>query len=109
MSTVLQRCMTRGRSPTPDTHIGIGLESCRLHMRRTSANRRHALSSACPQDAMVAQQQHEGIAVYHAAPTRSSRIVWLLEELGLPYKAISVDFPNELFTPEYLKINPMGS
>ncbi len=55
---------------------------------------------------MVAQQE---ITIYHAAPTRSSRVVLLLEELGLPYKAVSVDFPNELFTPEFLKVNPMGT
>ncbi len=55
---------------------------------------------------MVAQQE---LTVYHAAPTRSSRVVWLLEELKVPYKAILVDFPKQLFTPEFLEINPMGS
>ena len=54
----------------------------------------------------MAQQE---ITIYHAAPTRSSRVVLLLEELGLPYKAVSVDFPNELFTPAFLKVNPMGT
>jgi glutathione S-transferase len=49
------------------------------------------------------------ITVFHAVPTRSCRVVWLLEELALKYKTIPVDFPNELFTPEFLKVNPMGT
>ena len=32
------------------------------------------------------------ITLYHAARTRSLRIVWLLEELGLPYELASVGF-----------------
>ena len=36
----------------------------------------------------------------------ASRIV--LEEMGLPYEAIAVDFSKEL-SPEFLKLNPMGS
>jgi glutathione S-transferase len=32
------------------------------------------------------------IKVYHAPRTRSMRIIWLLEELGLPYEVVPVDF-----------------
>ncbi len=49
------------------------------------------------------------IIVYHAVPTRSCRIVWLLEELGVPYTLRAVSFPDELAAPEYLAINPMGT
>ena len=49
------------------------------------------------------------ITVYHAVPTRSCRILWLLEELGVPYKTITVNFPTELTTPQYLAMNPMGT
>ena len=32
------------------------------------------------------------IKLYHAAMTRSVRIIWLLEELGLPYELVKLDF-----------------
>ena len=47
--------------------------------------------------------------IYHAPNTRSVRIVWLLEELGLPYKIESFKLGDaKMRNPEYLKINPMG-
>ena len=49
------------------------------------------------------------IIIFHAVPTRSCRIVWLLEELGVPYTLRAVDFPAGLTMPEYLAINPMGT
>ena len=91
--------------PESDTHI-TDKPSHSSFMRRTSADYQHAVCSPCLQDEMVAPPE---LTVYHAAPTRSSRVVLLLEELALPYKAISVDFPNELFTPDFLKANPMGT
>ena len=47
------------------------------------------------------------ITIYHAVPTRSCRIVWLLEELGVPFKTVAVNFPTELISPEYIALNPM--
>jgi glutathione S-transferase len=32
------------------------------------------------------------ITLYHSPRTRSMRIVWLLEELGVPYRLVSVEF-----------------
>ena len=49
------------------------------------------------------------ITVYHAVPTRSCRVVWLLEELGVPYTVRAVDWPTELTTPEFLALQPMGT
>lgn len=47
--------------------------------------------------------------IYHAANTRSVRIVWLLEELGLPYEIESFKLGGaKMRSPEYLKVNPMG-
>ncbi len=47
--------------------------------------------------------------IYHAPNTRSVRIVWLLEELGLPYEIESFRLgAARMRSPEYLKINPMG-
>ena len=46
------------------------------------------------------------IVLHHAIPTRSCRVAWLLEELGVPYTLRPVDFPKELWTDEYKKSNP---
>ena len=49
------------------------------------------------------------ITIYHVPRTRSARVIWLCEELGLPYDVIPVDF-----SPEYRKsaawrrLNPIG-
>ncbi len=49
------------------------------------------------------------IKVYHAPNTRSVRIVWLLEELGLPYEVKHLAFdPKDLQSEEYLAIHPLG-
>ncbi len=49
------------------------------------------------------------ITLYHASPSRSSVILWLLEELGEPYDLKLVSFKNgETQTPEFLALNPMG-
>ena len=49
------------------------------------------------------------IEVYHADGTRSLRVVWTLEELGIPYEARLVAFPARPRHPEYLDVNPTGS
>ncbi len=47
--------------------------------------------------------------IHHAPNTRSVRIVWLLEELGLLYEIESFKLGDaKMRSPEYLKINPMG-
>ena len=47
--------------------------------------------------------------IYHAPNTRSVRIVWLLEELGLPYEIVAFKLGDaKMRAPEYLKVNPMG-
>ena len=47
--------------------------------------------------------------IYHAPNTRSVRIVWLFEELGLDYEleAFSLGDPK-MRDPDYLKVHPMG-
>ena len=49
------------------------------------------------------------IMLYHAVPTRSCRVAWLLEELNVPYQTTAVEFPAELSTPAYLAKNPLGT
>jgi glutathione S-transferase len=49
------------------------------------------------------------LTLYHAAPSRSSIVLWMLEELGEPYDIHLVSFKKgENLRPEYLAINPMG-
>jgi len=49
------------------------------------------------------------LTLYHAAPSRSSIVLWMLEELGVPYdiKLIKLSAGDNL-KPDYLAINPMG-
>ncbi len=50
------------------------------------------------------------IIVHHLNNSRSQRILWLLEELGLPYeiKRYERDAKTMLAPPELLKVHPLG-
>ena len=50
------------------------------------------------------------ITVHHLNNSRSQRILWLLEELGLPYeiKRYERDAKTSLAPPELLKVHPLG-
>lgn len=49
------------------------------------------------------------IKLYHSPLSRSVRVLWLLEELGLQYDLVTVDFtPEYLQSPAYRKIHPLG-
>ena len=49
------------------------------------------------------------LTLYHAAPSRSSIVHWMLEELGQPYDIHLVSFKKgENLKPDYLAVNPMG-
>ena len=49
------------------------------------------------------------LTLYHASPSRSSIVLWMLEELGEPYdlKLIKLSAGDNM-KPDYLAINPMG-
>ncbi len=49
------------------------------------------------------------LTLYHASPSRSSIVLWMLEELGEPYdiKLLRLSEGQHL-KPDYLAINPMG-
>jgi glutathione S-transferase len=51
------------------------------------------------------------ITVYHLSESRSERIVWLLEELSLPYDFIEFTrlVPSMEAPPEYRALHPMGT
>jgi glutathione S-transferase len=47
--------------------------------------------------------------LYHAPNTRSVRIVWLLEELGLDYELEKLALGDKAMrSPDYLKVHPLG-
>jgi glutathione S-transferase len=49
------------------------------------------------------------ITLYHIAPSRSSVVHWMLEEVGEPYDIHLLSMKRgENRAPEYLAINPMG-
>jgi glutathione S-transferase len=49
------------------------------------------------------------IKVYHSRRARSARVIWLLEELSVPYEIAPIAFdPAALKSPEYLKLHPLG-
>ena len=50
------------------------------------------------------------ITVHHLDNSRSHRILWLLEELGLPYEIrhYQRDPKTSLAPPELLKVHPLG-
>jgi len=49
------------------------------------------------------------ITLYHCANARSFRVLWMLEELGAPYRLEMLPFPPRVLHREYLRINPQGT
>lgn len=50
------------------------------------------------------------LTLYHAPTTRSFRIYWLLEELGIPYERKTINYyGDERHSPEFRALNPLGS
>lgn len=49
------------------------------------------------------------LLLYHASPSRSSVVLWMLEEIGEPYDIhlLSLNAGDNL-KPDYLAVNPMG-
>ena len=47
--------------------------------------------------------------LYHCEGARSLRAVWALEELGLDYELIKLQFPPRVFHKDYKEVNPLGT
>ena len=49
------------------------------------------------------------LKIYHATGTRAFRVIWVCEELGVPYEIEPIDFsPAFRKSPAWLAINPVG-
>jgi glutathione S-transferase len=49
------------------------------------------------------------LRIYHSAGTRGFRVIWMCEELSVPYEIVPVNFTTEyLATPEWRALNPVG-
>ena len=58
---------------------------------------------------LLSISRDDAMKLYHCAKTRSSRVLWLLEELGLEYQLEAMPFdPKALKAPDYLEISPLG-
>jgi len=57
----------------------------------------------------MAEAQPQGVKFYYAPRTRSAVVLWMLEELGIPYEIVPIDLKaGAQHSAEYLAINPMG-
>ena len=73
----------------------------------------HAAAIITVQNPLVRQAEGgSGMAkltLYHAAPSRSSIVRWMLEELGEPYDIHLLSLrEGDQSKPDYLAVNPMG-
>lgn len=49
------------------------------------------------------------LKIYHSTGTRGFRVIWVCEELGVPYEIVPVDFsPAYRVTPAWRALNPVG-
>ena len=47
--------------------------------------------------------------IYHSTGTRGFRVIWVCEELGVPYEINPVDFSADYrASPEWRALNPVG-
>ncbi len=49
------------------------------------------------------------IKLYHCAHARSMRCVWTLEEMGLDYELVTLEFPPRAHHKDYKQVNPLGT
>ncbi len=49
------------------------------------------------------------ITVFGAPPTRALRVLWMSEEMGLPYEVRPVDFPKRFEDADFVAASPAGA
>ena len=49
------------------------------------------------------------LKLYFNPMSRAVRVRWMLEELGVPYELVRMDFDKgDCETPEFMKVHPLG-
>lgn len=48
------------------------------------------------------------LTLYTVTPSRGTNVRWMLEECGVTYNIVNLDWDGTLKTPDYLAVNPMG-
>ncbi|MDO5668008.1 MAG: glutathione S-transferase family protein [Alcaligenaceae bacterium] len=51
----------------------------------------------------------KSITLYHSVSARSFRPLWALEELGLDYELVMMEFPPRVHRRDFLDTNPLGT
>jgi len=49
------------------------------------------------------------ITLYHCVSARSFRVLWMLEELGVPYELKMLPFPPRVQQRSFFEVNPLGT
>jgi len=49
------------------------------------------------------------ITLYHCVSARSFRVLWMLEELGVPYELKMLPFPPRVLKRSFFEVNPLGT
>ncbi len=49
------------------------------------------------------------ITLYHSMSARSFRALWMMEELGIPYRLVVLPFPPRVQARAFLEENPLGT
>lgn len=49
------------------------------------------------------------IKLYHCQRARSMRPLWAMEEMGLDYELVTLQFPPRVFHKDYKAVNPLGT
>jgi glutathione S-transferase len=49
------------------------------------------------------------ITLYHCVSARSFRVLWMLEELGVPYELKMLPFPPRVLQRSFFELNPLGT
>jgi len=49
------------------------------------------------------------ITLYHCVSARSFRVLWMLEELGVPYELKMLPFPPRVLQRSFFEANPLGT
>ncbi len=65
--------------------------------------------TVAPTEIMAAPADTPAIELWHCADSRSLRVLWTLEELGLPYRLHTLPFPPRVRAPDFLALNPLGT